>query len=109
IPLYFTFTNNGVISPGAFAEVYLISDSRHNVISVPKEAIVEISGNKCVYSTHGEGHYMKHVVSTGATDGKRVEILSGLEPGEEVVVAGAQVIRMAETSATAVPGHTHNH
>ncbi|MDE7095904.1 MAG: efflux RND transporter periplasmic adaptor subunit, partial [Muribaculaceae bacterium] len=109
IPLYFTFTNNGAISPGAFAEVYLISNSRHNVISVPKEAIVEISGNKCVYTTHGEGHYMKHLVTTGATDGKRVEILSGLEPDEEVVVTGAQVIRMAETSATAVPGHTHNH
>lgn len=109
IPLYFTFTNNGEIAPGAFAEVYLISSARGNVLSVPKEAIVEINGNKCVYTTHGEGHYMKHVVTTGASDGKRIEILSGLEPKEEVVVKGAQVVRMAETSATAVPGHTHNH
>ncbi len=109
IPLYFTFTNNGAVAPGAFAEVYLISESRGNVLSVPKEAIVEISGNKCVYTAHGEGHFMKHVVTTGATDGKRIEILSGLEPDEEVVVKGAQVVRMAETSATAVPGHTHNH
>lgn len=109
IPLYFSFNNNGSVAPGAFAEVYLKSDLRQNVLAVPKEAIVEISGNKCVYTTHGEGHYMKHVVTTGASDGKRVEILSGLNPGEEVVVKGAQVIRMAETSATAVPGHTHNH
>lgn len=109
IPLYFTFKNNGSVAPGAFAEVYLKSDTRQNVLSVPKEAIVEISGNKCVYTKHGEGHYVKHVVSTGASDGKRVEILSGLDPDEEVVVAGSQVVRMAETSATAVPGHTHNH
>lgn len=109
IPLYFTFTNNGEIAPGAFAEIYLISESRGNVLSVPKEAIVEINGNKCIYTTHGEGHYMKHVVTTGASDGKRIEILAGLEPDEEVVVKGAQVVRMAETSATAVPGHTHNH
>ncbi len=109
VPLYFSFNNNGAVAPGAFAEVYLKSDVRQNVLSVPKEALVEISGNKCVYTTHGEGHYMKHVVTTGATDGKRVEILSGLNAGEEVVVKGAQVIRMAETSATAVPGHTHNH
>lgn len=109
IPVYFSFSNNGSVAPGAFAEVFLKAGERHDVMSVPKEAIVEINGNKCVYSAHGEGHYIKHVVTLGASDGKRVEILSGLHPGEEVVVKGAQVVRMAETSATAVPGHTHNH
>lgn len=109
IPLYFSFNNNGAVSPGAFAEVFLKSGIRHDVLSVPKEAIVEINGNKCVYAAHGEGHYVKHVVNLGASDGKRVEILSGLHPGEDVVVKGAQVVRMAETSSKAVPGHTHNH
>lgn len=109
IPMYFSFTNNGAVAPGAFAEVYLKSGIRHGVLSVPKEAIVEINGNKCVYAAHGDGHYLKHVVTLGATDGKRVEITSGLNSGEDVVVRGAQVVRMAETSATAVPGHTHNH
>lgn len=109
MPLYFSFDNNGKIAPGAFAKIYLISGERLNVISVPKEAIVEINGNKCVYSHHGGGLYEKHVVKTGASDGQRVEIISGLEPGEDIVVKGAQVVRMAETSATSVPGHTHNH
>lgn len=109
IPVYFSFSNNGQVAPGAFAEVYLKSGVRHNVISVPKDAIVEINGNKCIYAAHGEGHYVKHVVQLGASDGKRIEIVSGLMPGEDVVVKGAQVVRMAETSATAVPGHTHNH
>lgn len=109
IPVYFTFTNNGAIAPGSFAEVYLIGGKRHGVMSVPKEAIVEISGNKCVYTAEGPGHYAKHVVKTGASDGKRVEILSGLPAGEAVVTEGAQIVRMAETSGTAVPGHTHNH
>ena len=109
IPMYFSFDNNGQVTPGTFAEIYLKSATRHSVVSVPKVSIVEINGNKCVYTRHGEGHYEKHVVKTGASDGMRIEILSGLNPGEEVVVDGAQVIRMAETSATAVPGHTHNH
>lgn len=109
IPLYFSFNNNGSIAPGAFAEIYLKSGIRHDVISVPKEAIVEINGNKCVYAAHGEDHFIKHLVTLGASDGKRVEILSGLNAGEEVVVKGAQAVRMAETSANAVPGHTHNH
>lgn len=109
IPVYFSFSNNGKVAPGAFAEIFLKSGERHDVLSVPKEAIVEINGNKCIYAAHGDGHYIKHVVDLGASDGKRVEILSGLHPGEDVVVKGAQVVRMAETSATAVPGHTHNH
>lgn len=109
IPVYFSFSNNGRVAPGAFAEVFLKAGERHDVLSVPKEAIVEINGNKCLYAVHGDGHFIKHVVTLGASDGKRVEILSGLLPGEEVVVKGAQIVRMAETSATAVPGHTHNH
>ncbi len=109
IPVYFSFSNNGKVAPGTFAEVFLKSGERHEVLSVPKEAIVEINGNKCIYASHGEGHYIKHVVTLGASDGKRIEVLSGLHPGEEVVVKGAQIVRMAETSATAVPGHTHNH
>ncbi len=109
IPVYFSFSNNGAVAPGAFAEIFLKSGQRHDVVSVPKEAIVEINGNKCVYAAHGEGHFIKHLVTLGASDGKRVEVLSGLDAGEEVVVKGAQAVRMAETSATAVPGHTHNH
>lgn len=109
IPVYFSFSNDGRVAPGAFAEVYLQAGERHGVLSVPKEAIVEINGNKCVYAAHGKGHFIKHVVTIGSSDGQRVEILSGLNQGEEVVVKGAQVVRMAETSATAVPGHTHNH
>lgn len=109
IPLYFVFNNDGRVAPGAFAEVYLKGGARPGVIAVPKEAIVEISGNKCVYSKVSDGHYAKHVVTTGATDGRNVEILSGLHNGESVVVKGAGIVRMAETSSTAVPGHTHNH
>lgn len=109
IPVYFSFSNDGRVAPGAFAEIFLKAGERHGVLSVPKEAIVEINGNKCVYAAHGDGHFIKHVVSLGASDGQRVEVVSGLNPGEDVVVKGAQVVRMAETSATAVPGHTHNH
>ncbi|MDE6341049.1 MAG: efflux RND transporter periplasmic adaptor subunit [Muribaculaceae bacterium] len=109
IPVRFSFVNDGSMTPGSYAEVYLKSGARGGVISVPLEAIVEVNGNHIIYSRHGDDYYEKHVVELGVSDGRSVEILSGLEPGEEVVTKGAQVIRMAETSATAVPGHTHNH
>lgn len=109
ISIYFTFSDNGRIVPGAFADVYLIADSRQNVISIPREGLVEMQGNKYAYVQLHDNLYEKRLVETGASDGERVEIISGIKPGEKVVTKGATVIRMAETSAIAPPGHTHNH
>ena len=46
-------------------------------------------------------------VTTGGRNGVDVEILSGLEGGEDVVVKGAYQVRLS--SASVIPGHTHNH
>ncbi|MDE7160699.1 MAG: efflux RND transporter periplasmic adaptor subunit [Muribaculaceae bacterium] len=109
IPVYFTFDNDGSVVPGSFAEVTLIGASRAEALSVPRSAIVEIQGNKYVYTRMHDDAYSKHLVTTGRSDGYRVEILSGLQPGAEVVTRGAGVVRMAETSNVAPPGHSHNH
>lgn len=109
VAVYFAFNSNGETIPGAFAEVYLIGAPRGNVLTVPREALIEMQGNKYVYACEDGHAYEKRLVKTGATDGNRVEILSGLREGEQYVASGATVIRMAETSAIAPPGHTHNH
>lgn len=110
IPVYFSFLGNPSLSPAGYAEVFLICDSRRNVISVPREALVEVQGNKYAYVVDDDGDlYEKRLVKTGATDGERVEILEGLNPGERVVSKGGSVIRMAEISSIAPPSHTHNH
>ena len=136
IPVYFSFKGTGSTIPGGYAEVYLICGERPGVISVPREALLEIQGENYVYvvkehgeKEHGEedseesleentGHaeeehgehgeeYEKRLVKTGATDGERVEILSGLDEGEIIVSKGATVVRMAEISAIAPPAHHH--
>lgn len=109
IPLRFKFNSNGEVVPGAYAEIFLIGAPRTGVISLPRTAIVEAQGNKYVYVKTHDNHFEKRIVTTGATDGVRVEILSGLKQGEDVATQGASVVRMAETSAIAPPGHSHNH
>ena len=54
-------------------------------------------------------HYAKIPVRTGASDGSRTEILSGLSEGTPYVSSGVQAVRLAETSAVAPQGHSHNH
>lgn len=109
IPVYFSFMGNPLAYPGGYAEVFLLCGERHGVISVHRNALVEIQGNKYVY-VNEEGHgYEKRLVKTGAGDGERVEVLEGLEPGERIVSKGASIVRMAEISAVAPPAHNHNH
>lgn len=109
VPLYFSFTGNALSSPPGFAEVYLLCGERENVISVPRDALVEIQGNKYVYVCEDEHGYEKRLVTTGATDGERVEVKQGLSGGEKIVSKGASIVRMAEVSAVAPPSHNHNH
>lgn len=109
IPVYFSFQGNPLSSPGGFAEVFLICEPVSNIISVPREALLEIQGNKYVYVGHDEDSFEKRIVKTGASDGERIEITEGLEKGETIVSKGASVVRMAEVSAVAPPAHNHNH
>ena len=109
IPVYFSFDGNPLSFPGGYAEVYLICGERKDVISVPKEALVEIQGNKYVYISEDEDEYEKRLVKTGSSDGERIEITDGLKEGERIVSKGASIIRMAEVSSIAPPSHSHNH
>lgn len=109
IPVYFSFTGNSLSFPGGYAEVYLICGERNGVISVPRDALVEIQGNKYIYVAVDDDEYEKKLVVTGSSDGERIEIVEGLNPGEKIVSKGASIIRMAEVSSIAPPSHNHNH
>ncbi|MCH5228042.1 MAG: efflux RND transporter periplasmic adaptor subunit [Muribaculaceae bacterium] len=109
IPVYFSFVSDPITAPGGYAEVFLLCEPRKNVISLPREGIIEIQGNKYVYVATDEDEYEKRLVKTGASDGERIEIKEGLNKGERVVSKGASILRMVEVSAIAPPAHTHNH
>lgn len=108
IPVIFEFDNRGDILPGSFAEVYLLTSERQGVVSLPVSAVTEEQGLNFVYIRMDAEGYKKQEVKLGGTDGARVEILSGLKGGEEVVTQGAMHIKLASAS-NAIPAHTHNH
>ena len=108
IPVTFEFDNRGEVLPGAFAEVWLLSGEREDIISIPRSALTEEQGVKFVYVQLDAECYQKREVKTGADDGARVEILSGLKEGEKLVTQGAIHVKLASAS-NAIPTHTHNH
>ena len=108
IPVTFEFDRTDGIIPGSYAEIWLLGEERDNVISLPVSALTEEQGVYFVYIQLDADCYRKQEVKTGATDGQRTEILSGVNDGDRVVVEGAIHVKLASAS-NAIPAHTHNH
>lgn len=109
IPVYFTLDNSGQLLPGTNVEVYLQGLSRNDALVIPRDAVTEQQGTYFAYVRLDEDCYRKCKVTLGNSDGRNVEILSGLNSGDEVVTSGAIIVKLAESSGAVPEGHSHNH
>jgi multidrug efflux pump subunit AcrA (membrane-fusion protein) len=72
---------------GLNATVDMIGDSTENAVLIPIEALQELPGGEYgVYVVQEGGQKTLKPVITGLMDATRVEIVSGLEAGESVVL-----------------------
>lgn len=108
VPVTFQFDNRGDIVPGAYAEVFLVTGERQDVLTLPLTSLTEEQGVYYIYIKENEHSYHKQEVKLGTSDGERVEITEGLKGGENVVTKGAINVKIAAASK-AIPGHSHNH
>lgn len=86
---------NKLLKVGMFANININinTNKETDVLTVPKESIVDIGGKKVVF-IHTKAQSFKGVeVFTGKTDGKYVEILSGITIGDRVVTIGNYQLR----------------
>jgi RND family efflux transporter MFP subunit len=65
---------------------------------VPREAVREEGGAKSVFVLK-DGRLQRKTVSAGETHGTEMEILSGVDPGEQVVVAGPKGLKDGQKAA----------
>jgi len=80
-----------LLRPGMFVEATLIAERRHEVPVVPREAVAERGGVKVVFVLSGQQVLQREVI-LGLGDDDIVEIRSGLEPGERIVVKGLETL-----------------
>ena len=109
VPVTFDFDNRATIVPGSSADVYLLGKTRNDVISIPIKSLTEEQGLFFVYRRLCENDFEKVEVKLGANNGSRVEILSGVKPGDKIVVDGVYRVRLAGASNALPPAHNHNH
>lgn len=109
VPVTFSLRNDGSLIPGSAVEVYLLGDGSQQSLTVPAPAITEQQGMYFVFVRLDEDCYRKVAVTTGRSNGSRVEILSGLKGGEEVVSQGVTAVKLAAASGQVPEGHSHSH
>ena len=88
--------------PGAFelgqSARVLLASGTPQALSVPLAALVPgPDGGKAVFVVAGDSTLELRPVQAGAYGADRVEIASGLQPGEVVVAAGGHLLRAGET------------
>ncbi|HZO09107.1 MAG TPA: efflux RND transporter periplasmic adaptor subunit [Myxococcota bacterium] len=77
--------SKGLLRPGSFARAEIQTESGGDSLVVPASALVLFAGIEKVVTVR-EGKALERPVTTGRHAGDAVEILSGLEQGEPVVV-----------------------
>jgi multidrug efflux pump subunit AcrA (membrane-fusion protein) len=75
------------IKPGMYAEVEWITAKRQALV-VPLTAVIDRAGQKYVFLADG-GQAQIQPVTVGQVEGDVIEILTGLQPGQQVVTTGA--------------------
>ena len=76
------------LRPGMFATVQLKTEPQHNVLAIPNEAIIRTGTRNIVFVARGEGRFEPREIRIGEEgDGGLVRVISGLLPGEKVVVS----------------------
>jgi RND family efflux transporter MFP subunit len=84
-------------APGMNARGIIITESKKDVLVVPPRALRR-SGNDQVVDVRRNGKVEEQIVTTGASDTDNVEIVSGLNEGDIVVMAA-----LAGTNGNATP------
>jgi cobalt-zinc-cadmium efflux system membrane fusion protein len=70
------------------------------LLVVPLTAVVRLREKDVVFVRQPDGHFEVHPVTLGRSAGGRVQVLSGLRAGEQVVVQGAFTLKSAVLKAT---------
>ncbi|MBR9977300.1 MAG: efflux RND transporter periplasmic adaptor subunit [Bacteroidetes bacterium] len=106
----FVFDNPGnALAIGLFADVRLESGGTRDVVTVPREAVIdEGDGVHSVFVQHGGEHFARRAVTPGYYGESLVEIIEGLRAGERIVTRGTHALRLAAMSG-AIPDHGHTH
>lgn len=97
---------DGYWRPGMFAMAEIVTDSIAAAVVVPATAVHTLEGEDVVFVVTDEG-FEPQPVEVGNQGKREVEILAGLEPGEEYVATNGFTIKAELGKESFGEGHEH--
>jgi len=98
-----------LLRPGMSATAFVpLGKETERVIAVPTAALQRLEANWIVFLPTGKDSFEIRIVGRGRDLGGEIEIVSGLKPGEKVVVEGAFLLK-AEAEKLKGEGKEHEH
>jgi Cu(I)/Ag(I) efflux system membrane fusion protein len=80
------------LKPNMFGDVSIYAGAKNNIVVIPREAIIRTGSDERVILAKGDGRFEPREVVVGMESGDWIEVQSGLEAGEEVVISGQFLI-----------------
>jgi cobalt-zinc-cadmium efflux system membrane fusion protein len=98
---------DGILRPGmsATVQIPLGEIGPTAVVTIPAAAVQRIGSSWAVFIPHGPGEFAVRPVGRGRDLSGEVEILTGLQPGDEVVVDGAFLLKAEADKASGGADH----
>ncbi|MBQ75847.1 MAG: efflux transporter periplasmic adaptor subunit [Gammaproteobacteria bacterium] len=100
VPLQATFKNTALrLRPGMFARISVVMGEKEGVVALPRTAISTQPYGDSVFVIEAEGDDLivqRRQVVVGQVRGNKVEVLSGLASGEQVVATGQMKLRSGQ-------------
>jgi Cu(I)/Ag(I) efflux system membrane fusion protein/cobalt-zinc-cadmium efflux system membrane fusion protein len=108
---------NFELKPEMYADIKIESELDNDRLTIPRLAVINSGIRQLIFVATAEDSYEPRIVKTGAVnDQEMIEIIDGLEAGEEIVVSGQFLLdsetRLNETieaGGTADPQEHHMH
>jgi len=83
----FSNTQDRWFKPGMFCRVAVDMKSKKDALTIPLSAVVKSGNADAVYIINDSKSYLK-TITLGLSDGKNVEVISGLKSGDKIVTLG---------------------
>jgi membrane fusion protein (multidrug efflux system) len=79
--------------PGMFARLRMVMETVAEAVTVPGDAVLVLPNGEKVAYVLKDGKAQRRVVQTGLEASGRVQIVSGVQPGETVITAGNKKLK----------------
>jgi len=80
-----------LIRPGMFAEVAIVARTSQDAVVVPMVAVVDQGTRQTIFVVEN-GEAISRAIRLGINDGQYVEVISGIEPGDEIIIRGQNIV-----------------